>query len=281
MRYPDRATVCVSSQAGCAMGCTFCATGQAGFTRHLSTGEIVEQVVAARRAAAPGRACPTWCSWAWASRSPTTTGSGRPSSGSTTTGPVRPPPDRLHRRRRSRHPPAGPRSAPGQPGRVPARGQRPPAQQPGPAQPPLPAGVLMEACRQYLAAKGRRLSFEWALIAGVNDRPSDAARAGRAGPAPRRPRQPDPAQPDPRLPGPGHRAGRGPRLPGPLVRTGRQRHGAAQPRAPTSTPPADSWRPGPVAPVAPPVATSAASVRCAKLMPCRPTAGSTGPNRRR
>ena len=53
MHYPDRATVCVSSQAGCAMGCSFCATGQAGFTRHLSTGEIVEQVVAARRAAQP------------------------------------------------------------------------------------------------------------------------------------------------------------------------------------------------------------------------------------
>ena len=47
MRYPDRATVCVSSQAGCAMGCTFCATGQEGFERHLTTGEIVEQVVRA------------------------------------------------------------------------------------------------------------------------------------------------------------------------------------------------------------------------------------------
>ncbi|HEY5013286.1 MAG TPA: 23S rRNA (adenine(2503)-C(2))-methyltransferase RlmN [Acidimicrobiia bacterium] len=47
MRYPDRATVCVSSQAGCAMGCTFCATGQAGFERHLDAGEIVEQVVRA------------------------------------------------------------------------------------------------------------------------------------------------------------------------------------------------------------------------------------------
>ena len=47
MRYPDRATVCVSSQAGCAMGCTFCATGQAGFERHLGAGEIVEQVVRA------------------------------------------------------------------------------------------------------------------------------------------------------------------------------------------------------------------------------------------
>jgi 23S rRNA (adenine2503-C2)-methyltransferase len=50
MRYPTRATVCVSSQAGCAMGCTFCATGQAGFMRHLDAGEIVEQVVRAGHA---------------------------------------------------------------------------------------------------------------------------------------------------------------------------------------------------------------------------------------
>jgi 23S rRNA (adenine2503-C2)-methyltransferase len=50
MRYPTRATVCVSSQAGCAMGCTFCATGQAGFVRHLEAGEIVEQVVRAAHA---------------------------------------------------------------------------------------------------------------------------------------------------------------------------------------------------------------------------------------
>jgi 23S rRNA (adenine2503-C2)-methyltransferase len=45
MRYPDRTTVCVSSQAGCGMACPFCATGQAGLTRNLSTAEIVEQVV--------------------------------------------------------------------------------------------------------------------------------------------------------------------------------------------------------------------------------------------
>ena len=45
MLYPDRVTVCVSSQVGCAMGCGFCATGQAGFGRHLTVGEIVEQVV--------------------------------------------------------------------------------------------------------------------------------------------------------------------------------------------------------------------------------------------
>ena len=50
MRIPTRATVCVSSQAGCAMGCTFCATGQAGFERHLDEGEIVEQVLRAAHA---------------------------------------------------------------------------------------------------------------------------------------------------------------------------------------------------------------------------------------
>jgi 23S rRNA (adenine2503-C2)-methyltransferase len=49
MRYPRRATVCVSSQAGCGMNCPFCATGQAGLPRNMSTAEIVEQVVAAAR----------------------------------------------------------------------------------------------------------------------------------------------------------------------------------------------------------------------------------------
>ncbi|MGL4173718.1 MAG: 23S rRNA (adenine(2503)-C(2))-methyltransferase RlmN [Actinomycetota bacterium] len=47
MRYSDRVTVCVSSQAGCGMACPFCATGQAGLTRNLSTAEIVSQVVRA------------------------------------------------------------------------------------------------------------------------------------------------------------------------------------------------------------------------------------------
>ncbi len=49
MRYPGRVTMCISSQAGCGMNCPFCATGQAGLTRNLSTAEIVEQVVAAAR----------------------------------------------------------------------------------------------------------------------------------------------------------------------------------------------------------------------------------------
>ena len=45
MRYEHRRTLCISTQAGCAMGCVFCATGQMGFKRNLSSGEIVEQVV--------------------------------------------------------------------------------------------------------------------------------------------------------------------------------------------------------------------------------------------
>ncbi len=55
MRYPRRATVCISTQAGCAMGCPFCATGQAGLRRQLSAGEIVRQVVVAQQALATGR----------------------------------------------------------------------------------------------------------------------------------------------------------------------------------------------------------------------------------
>lgn len=52
MRYPGRATLCISSQAGCGMACPFCATGQGGLDRNLSVGEMVEQV---RHAAAAMR----------------------------------------------------------------------------------------------------------------------------------------------------------------------------------------------------------------------------------
>jgi 23S rRNA (adenine2503-C2)-methyltransferase len=52
MRYPDRVTMCVSSQAGCGMACPFCATGQGGLQRNMSTAEIVEQVVAGARSLA-------------------------------------------------------------------------------------------------------------------------------------------------------------------------------------------------------------------------------------
>jgi len=54
MRYSDRTTVCISSQAGCGMNCPFCATGQAGLTRNLTAGEITSQIVASARACATG-----------------------------------------------------------------------------------------------------------------------------------------------------------------------------------------------------------------------------------
>ena len=54
MKYPDRATVCISSQAGCGMACPFCATGQGGLKRNLTAGEITEQIVAAARLCASG-----------------------------------------------------------------------------------------------------------------------------------------------------------------------------------------------------------------------------------
>ena len=55
MRYPGRITLCVSSQAGCGMNCPFCATGQAGLTRNLSSAEILDQIVAANRSIAAGK----------------------------------------------------------------------------------------------------------------------------------------------------------------------------------------------------------------------------------
>ena len=94
-----------------------------------------------------------------------------------------------------------------------------------------PLGALMAACSRYLEAKGRRLSFEWALIDGVNDRLDDAeelADLGRSPPA-RPPRQPDPAQPDARLADEGHVGGRRAALPRPPRRPRGERHDPPQP----------------------------------------------------
>ena len=55
MKYPERATLCVTSQAGCGMACPFCATGQMGLTRNLSAAEIIEQVRLAARSAREGK----------------------------------------------------------------------------------------------------------------------------------------------------------------------------------------------------------------------------------
>ena len=89
-----------------------------------------------------------------------------------------------------------------------------------------PLSTLMDACAGYLLAKGRRLSFEWALIDGVNDRDRDAAAPRRAvaQPAAPRPRQPDPAEPDPGLRRAGLAGPPGARVPRPAARGRRERH---------------------------------------------------------
>lgn len=58
MRYRNRITLCISSQCGCGMNCPFCATGQNGLTRNMSTAEIVDQIVQANRAIAAGELDP-------------------------------------------------------------------------------------------------------------------------------------------------------------------------------------------------------------------------------
>ena len=144
--------------------------------------------------------------------------------------PVGPPPDGLHRRGGAGHPPAGPtrrcRST------WPCRCTRPTtacatswSRSTGATRWPC----SMEACRQYLAAKGRRLSFEWALIDGVNDRPSDAVElAGLARPLGAHvnliPLNPTPGYPVRGTAPAGVRAFRDQ-----LVGPRRQRHGAPQP----------------------------------------------------
>ncbi len=138
MRYPDRATVCVSSQAGCAMGCTFCATGQAGFERHLDAGEIVEQVVRAAHASPQpvtnvvfmgmGEPLANYDADLGRGRAPAR----RPRA-------LGPPHHRLDRRRRAGHPPPRDEHAAGDARDLAARARRRAAQHDDPDQPPLPA----------------------------------------------------------------------------------------------------------------------------------------------
>jgi 23S rRNA (adenine2503-C2)-methyltransferase len=176
MHYDDRSTVCVSTQAGCAMGCGFCATGQAGYERNLTTGEIVEQVVRS----------------IWRARDDSRRvsnivfmGMGEPLANyDHVWGAIR----RIHDDLgvSARH------LTVSTVGIVP--GIRKVAAEPLPVNLAVslhaandelrdelvpinrryPLSVLAEACHAYLAVKNRRLSFEWALIDGVNDRPLDA-----------------------------------------------------------------------------------------------------------
>ncbi len=177
MVYPDRVTVCVSSQVGCAMGCGFCATGQAGFGRHLTVGEIVEQVaVAAREARSMERRLGNVVFM----------GMGEPLANE---GVVWESIERLHddlglsarkltistvglvpgiRRLTERPLPVNLAVS------LHAANDRL-RDELVPINKRYPIDELMSACADYLAVKGRRLSFEWAMIDGVNDRSSDSA----------------------------------------------------------------------------------------------------------
>jgi 23S rRNA (adenine2503-C2)-methyltransferase len=176
MLYPDRATVCVSSQAGCAMGCGFCATGQAGFTRHLTVGEIVEQVVrAAQRAKESSRRVSNVvfmgmgepmanldAVWAAVERIHGDLGLSARHITISTVGLV-----------------PGIRSLKSLPLPVnlavslhAANDQL--RNELVPINRRYPIGDLLHACADYLRVKNRRVSFEWAMIDGVNDGDVDA-----------------------------------------------------------------------------------------------------------
>lgn len=169
MHYSKRSTVCVSSQAGCAMGCTFCATGQSGFERNLSTGEIVEQVIVAMSQSGPRRLSNV-----------VFMGMGEPLANYDRTWKAI---ERIHHDIgiSARH------ITISTVGLVP--GIRRLSEEALPVNlavslhaandelrnllvPPnrrWPLAELMKACDGYLKAKGRRLSFEWALIDNIND----------------------------------------------------------------------------------------------------------------
>ena len=183
MRYRDRSTLCISSQAGCAMGCVFCATGQMGFRRNLTRGQIVEQVVFyARRMLADGHR-PT---------NIVLMGMGEPFHNYDAT---------LEAIDILNHPDAmnlgARRFTISTVGLVPAIRRftaenrqinlavslHAATDEARAAMLPIndryPLGDLIPACRDYVVATGRRITFEWALIRDVNDSVEEAARLAR------------------------------------------------------------------------------------------------------
>ncbi|MEI8233494.1 MAG: 23S rRNA (adenine(2503)-C(2))-methyltransferase RlmN [Verrucomicrobiota bacterium] len=185
MGYPGRSTACVSTQAGCAMGCTFCATGKAGFARHLRPGEIVAQVLhcqrALREAGRPDL------------RNLVLMGMGEPLHNYDA---VMTALDILTDRRGVNIGPS--RVTLSTVGVIPgilrlAREGRPYALAVSlhaatdaerrtliPASRQWPLNDLLAACRTYCHATGRRIFIEWTLIAGVNDTPAQARQLAAA-----------------------------------------------------------------------------------------------------
>jgi len=178
MRYANRRTLCISTQSGCAMGCVFCATGQMGFGRHLSSGEIIEQVLYYARLLATQAEDVT---------NVVVMGMGEPFHNYDATLAAI---DRLSD-------PEGinlgaRRFTISTVGLVPAirkfaarRSQINLAVSLHAANDELrssmlpinrkyPLSELMDACREYISLTHRRISFEWALIHGINDTPEQA-----------------------------------------------------------------------------------------------------------
>ena len=178
MRYEKRNTLCISTQVGCAMGCVFCATGQMGFKRHLSSGEIVAQVMYYARLLHDEAASVT---------NIVVMGMGEPFHNYEN---LMAAIDRLNE-------PEGynfgaRRFTISTVGLVPAirRFAREKRQinlaislhaaddnlrtSMLPVNKRYPIDELLDACREYIATTGRRISFEWALVNGVNDTPEQA-----------------------------------------------------------------------------------------------------------
>ena len=185
MGFKGRSTACVSTQAGCAMGCVFCATGQMGFVRHLSAGEIVMQVLhaqhALRKRGEPGL------------RNLVLMGMGEPLHNY----------DSVMTALEIITDARGMGIAPSRvtistvgvvPGILRLADEARPynlavslhdATQAGraalvPASRRWPLDELLDACCDYGQKTGRRIFFEWTLIAGSNDSPSNAAQLASA-----------------------------------------------------------------------------------------------------
>ena len=183
MRYRDRITLCVSTQVGCAIGCVFCATGQMGFKRNLSTGEIVAQVLEAGRTGEKERL---------AVRNVVFMGMGEPMHNFENTMRA------IEILTDDKGLGIGPRhitvSTIGLPNEI-----RKFAESSSPVNlavslhaandedrsvlAPInnrwPLAKLMEACMYYQRITGRRIFFEWALIAGKNDSEKNAHELGK------------------------------------------------------------------------------------------------------
>ena len=178
MLYDERRTLCISTQAGCAMGCVFCATGQMGFKRNLSSGEMVEQVIYYARILGEqgekvtnivlmgmGEPFHNYGAVMAAIRrlnSPEGMGLGVRRFTISTVGLA--PVIRRFADEQSQVNLAISLHAANDALRTSLL----------PVNNKYPLAELMDACRYYVAKTNRRLSFEWALIQGVNDRPEDA-----------------------------------------------------------------------------------------------------------